>query len=137
MIIRNFNNFKFFRTYIGGSKKDEKKLFFNVQGTENDNSDCDWLEFRKMLIIYWDDILNVLITWEYFTKKISIGLLILSIALFNFKYISLIIFITSLLTALINHIIKKRKIDAANNYDFTLSITQNQIKEKYGFNFYN
>lgn len=137
MIKKNFNDFKFFRTYIGGSKKKEKKLFLDVQGTKKDNSECNWLEFRKILIKYWDDVLHVLISWECLTKKISINLLILSIIIFNFKYISIILFIISILTVLINHIIRKRKINVINNYDFTLSIAQNQIKEKYGFNFNN
>ena len=65
MIHRKFNNLKFTRTYIGGSKQRELEIFTVVQGTKEDNSDCNWIEYRRLLIEYCDDILNIVLTWVY------------------------------------------------------------------------
>jgi len=133
MINKTFNNFKFRRTYIGGSKKEEYNLFLKVQGIETD--DCDWLEFRKLLIKYWDDILHVLISWEYFMKVLSIYLLLISTILFKFQEISLLMFCISAITFISFLIIRKKRIHNMSSYQFTLSIASNQIKEIFGVDF--
>jgi hypothetical protein len=65
MVHRKFNGLKFRRTFIGGSKQEELKIFAEVQGTKEDNSECNWLEYRRILMQYSDDILNVIFSWRY------------------------------------------------------------------------
>jgi len=74
MIYRKFNNLKFTRTYIGGSKERENQLFLEVQGTKEDNSECNWIEYRRMLKEYSDDKLNILTSWVVVVKYIMLGL---------------------------------------------------------------
>lgn len=73
MIHRKFNNFKFRRTYIGGSKREENRMFLEVQGTKEDNSECNWFEYRRMLKEYCDDKLNILVSWIYLVKYLTIA----------------------------------------------------------------
>jgi len=72
MIHRKFDNLKFTRTYIGGSKQRENELFLEVQGTKEDNSECNWLEYRRMLKEYCDDKLNILLSWILVTKNLRL-----------------------------------------------------------------
>jgi hypothetical protein len=67
---------KYRRTYIGGSKKKENEIFLKVQGTKEDNSDCDWLEYRRLLKIYRDDILLIFDSWKGLFLRESYALLI-------------------------------------------------------------
>jgi len=79
MIHRKFENLKFRRTYIGGSRKAEARMFTEVQGTKEDNSECNWLEYRDILKTYCDDKLNILISWIYVTKNLRIPLVVLAL----------------------------------------------------------
>jgi hypothetical protein len=72
MIHRKFNNLKFRRTYIGGSKQEETRRFTEVQGTKEDNSECNWFEYRRMLKEYCDDKLNIILSWKLVSKNISL-----------------------------------------------------------------
>ena len=72
MIHRKFSNLKFRRTFIGGSKKEELKRFAEVQGTKEDNSECNWLEYRQLLKTYCDDKLNILLSWIYVSKNLRL-----------------------------------------------------------------
>ena len=104
MIHRKFNTLKFSRTYIGGSKKRELEIFLEVQGTKEDNSECNWLEYRRLLIEYCDDILNIILSWKYifgilrivfaglaalvsFVNPITSLFILLMSAIFHFLYI--------------------------------------------------
>jgi len=136
MIYKEFKSLKFQRSYIGGSRRNEDEMFLKVQGTqEDDYSDCDWLEFRKLLIKYWDDILHVFMSWEYFIKILTICLFITSIVLFKFQQISLIMFGVSIISFLTFIFIRKKRIRIISNYDFTLSIVSNEIKKIFGLDF--
>lgn len=64
MIHRKFNKLKFSRTYIGGSKQQENEIFASVQGTKEDNSECNWFEYRRLLMKYCDDNLNIILSWK-------------------------------------------------------------------------
>jgi hypothetical protein len=79
MIYRKFNKLKFKRTYIGGSKKRELEIFASVQGTKEDNSECDWFEYRRLLMNYCDDILNIIITWKTVSNVLRHAFLVLGI----------------------------------------------------------
>lgn len=79
MIHRKFDTLKFSRTYIGGSKKRENEMFADVQGTKEDNSDCNWLEYRRMLITYCDDMLNIIVSWRDTLGKLRIVFVVLAL----------------------------------------------------------
>lgn len=79
MIEINLEEAKYRRTYIGGSKKKEDEIFLRVQGTKADNSDCDWLEYRRMLKLYLDDVLLVLRSWKSLFLRESYAMLIISL----------------------------------------------------------
>jgi len=136
MIYRNFNKLKFKRTFIGGSKKNEKKIFEIVQGTKEDNSDCNWIEYRKIFIQYFDDILNIFLTWIYLIKILYIVFITLT---FLTSFINLNIFICFLLFSIclklgLKHLkIEERKKLSA--YNFALDIILLEIKRKTGFQF--
>lgn len=70
---------KYRRTYIGGSKKKEIEIFLKAQGTKEDNSDCDWLEYRRLLNTYLGDILLVLDSWKELFLRESYVMLIIAL----------------------------------------------------------
>jgi hypothetical protein len=133
MIHRTFEGFKLTRIYLGGSKKKEKDIFSTVQDVENDYLACDWLEFRRIIVKYWDDILHVIHSWEIILKLITLFLLISSILLFKYQHTSLILFSISIIFFSIYSYIKQRRIHILKMYGFTLSITNDKIKELFGF----
>ena len=99
MIDRTFLKYKFFRTFIGGgSKKHELEIFKKVQGSKEDNSDCDWFEYRRIFIQYFDDLLNVIFSWKILLKNLSYIFAILPIFLLSKSpLISIIIFLISII----------------------------------------
>ena len=79
MIHRKFKKRKFVRTYIGGSKAEELRMFTDVQGTKEDNSECNWLEYRRLLMEYCNDVLNVIVTWVDALKKLRVIFAVLAL----------------------------------------------------------
>lgn len=79
---------KYRRTYIGGSKKKEDEIFLKVQGTKEDNSDCDWIEYRRLLQIYKKDVFLVLSSWKQ--TLLYESYVMLFIALLWMKYSTLV-----------------------------------------------
>jgi len=135
MIYRKFNNLKFKRTYINGSKKNEFKAFTNVQGTKKDNSECDWIEYRRILTQYLDDVLHVLLSWRYVTNLLSI--ICALIALFVLYYslpISVTILSISLIFFLLSKYLSNREKLVLMGYDFSLDIILKEINTQTGFN---
>lgn len=136
MIHRKFDNLKFKRTYIGGSKKRELEIFNEVQGTKDDNSECDWIECRRIFTQYYDDLLNVIFSWKYLIDKLSIIFIILGILMiFAGKNISIFFLIISLgfyITYQIFKQIEKKNLFA---YSFSLDIILSAIKQETGFEF--
>ena len=59
MINRTYDKFKLFRTYIGGSKKKELESFLATRGGTDNGSEADWFEFRRLVIVQFEDILHV------------------------------------------------------------------------------
>jgi len=121
MIHRKFESRKFSRTYIGGSKQRELDLFLEAQGTKEDNSECDWIEYRRLLMEYCNDVLNVIVTWVDTLKKLRILFAVLAV-LISVKSIGIgLIF---LLLAAVSHAIhwhlKCMELKRLSAYNFSL-----------------
>ena len=124
MIDRTFLKYKFFRTFIGGgSKKHELEIFKKVQGSKEDNSDCDWFEYRRIFIQYFDDLLNVIFSWKILLKNLS------------YPLISIIIFLISIIFQILYLYLKNKIRKRLNDYNMCLTIILCEIKEQTGFEF--
>ncbi len=127
MIYREFDKLKFKRTYIGGSKQEELKRFKKVQGTKEDNSECNWIEYRKMLKQYLDDKLNIILSWKYLSGILRISFIVPAL-LFSIINIGIGIFV--LLVAVIFHILfwhfKCLEQKKLSEYNFSLNIINQQ-----------
>jgi len=136
MIHRKFNNLKFSRTYIGGSKQRELEIFTNVQGEEEDNSQVDWFEYRRVFKEYSDDILNIVLSWKYLTNVLSIGFAGLAL-LISFMSAAIGIFIFGIAVAL--HLtfqyFKYKEKKTLSAHDFSFDIILSAIKKQTGFEF--
>lgn len=136
MIYREFNKLKFKRTYIGGSKQNELKIFNCVQGTMKDNSDCNWFELRKLLTQYLDDILNIVLSWKYILSLLSIIFIIIGVlvSIIN-PYFSIPILSLSLIFQLISQYLKYLVRKKLSEYDFMFNLLLTEIKKQTGFSF--
>lgn len=136
MIHRNFKNFKFKRTYIGGSKQRELEIFTEVQGTKEDNSECDWLEYRRIFTQYSNDILNIILSWRFITFRLSFVFLALSVMFFFVNsYASLLIFIMSISFHLTFLYLIKREQKNLSAFNFSFDVILCEIKKQTGFVF--
>ena len=127
MIHRKFDGLKFSRTYIGGSKKSENQAFWDVQGVKEDNSDCDWFEYRRMLKEYLDDRLNVLLTWRYTTNILSIVFAVVALILtFRNVVLGLIVLQVSIILLAISKFLNHKEKNILSIYNFSLDII-NQV----------
>ena len=127
MIHRKFNNLKFTRTYIGGSKREELRLFTEVQGIKDDNSECNWLEYRRYFMEYCDDKLNILLSWSRLTGLlrpifIAIGVLV-SI---NSLGIGSIILGFALISHILYVHLKSLEQKRLSEYNFSLDVINSQ-----------
>jgi len=129
---KTFSKLKFFRTYIGGSKKSEFNIFQKVQGLDN-NTNCDWLEYRRILNIYFNDILNVIFSWKYLFHKLSIVLLILTFLTFNYLILSIVLIITSFIFRIIYEIFKFIELRKIKNFNMCITIAASKIYKETGF----
>lgn len=131
-IHRTFNTYKFTRTYLGGSKKIEKKLLYDVQDSDNDCINCNWVEFRKLFIPYFDDTLNVVFSWRKLMNIVRYALIGVSVLFIINVSIFGIIFGLSLISHLIYlrlNFIEKRKLF---EYDFCMVIINDNVRQKTG-----
>ena len=124
---------KYRRTYIGGSKKKETELFIKVQGTKEDNSDCDWLEYRRLLKVYLDDVLLVLSSWKGFFLRESYAFLIAGVIFMKTQQIFIICISIAILSQILYFIFKKKEKRFFKAYDMTQTILLNEIKKSTGF----
>ena len=127
MIHRKFNTLKFSRTYIGGSKKRENEMFADVQGTKEDNSDCNWLEYRRLLMTYCDDMLNIILSWKYVSGIMRIVFAGLTVLI---SFINPIISIFVLAVAAAFHFLclylKNKEMKNLAEYNFSLDTINQQ-----------
>ena len=123
---------KYRRTYIGGSKKKENEIFLKVQGTKEDNSDCDWLEYRRMLQTYLKDVLIVLSSWKnLFLRESYIALVC---ALIYMKHpITFYCFIgLGVLCQIVYFIFKEKEKRFVRAFDMSQTILLSEIKRTTG-----
>lgn len=127
MIHRKFSNLKFSRTYIGGSKKEELRIFAEVQGTKEDNSECNWLEYRRYFMEYCDDKLNILLTWREVSEKLRIVFAALALFLSYFQPVLGIVFlgVAGIFHILFWHL-KNLEARRLSEYNFSLNTINNQ-----------
>jgi hypothetical protein len=127
MVYRKFSTLKFSRTYIGGSKKRELEMFLDVQGTKEDNSECNWLEYRRLLMTYCDDILNIILSWKYISGILRIvfaGLAAL-VSLINPIY-SIIILAVAAGFHFLYIYLKNKEMKRLSEYNFSLNTINQQ-----------
>jgi len=123
MIQRKFNKLKFRRTYIGGSKQRELEIFASVQGTKEDNSECDWFEYRRLLMQYCDENLNIILSWRYVFNILRYGFLILGILIsFINPMYSVVAIIFGLIALVLFQIQKNKQIKRLAEYNFSLDV---------------
>lgn len=127
MIHRKFNRLKFRRTYIGGSKQREVEIFARVQGTKEDNSESDWFEYRRVLMQYCDDVLNITLSWRYVFNIMRYGFLVLGflISLINPMY-SIPAIILSIIALILFGILKSMESRKVAAYNFSLDVINQQ-----------
>jgi hypothetical protein len=134
MIERTFENLKFKRTYIGGSKLRENETFLKVQGNNEDNSDCDWLEYRRILMQYFDDILHVTMSWKLVTQHISIATMLIAIyLLFQNVYAFAVVQLISTAFYMSYLYFRNKERKRLLDYNFSLDLTLEEIKKQTGF----
>jgi hypothetical protein len=123
MIRREFDNWKFTRTYIGGSKKRENEIFIEVQGTKEDNSECNWLEYRRLFMQYCDDVLNIIVSWRDVLGKLRIVFAVLALLI---SILSIDVGIFFILLATISHAmhwhLKCLELKKMSEYNFSLDV---------------
>jgi len=133
MIIRNFEGKKYLRTYVGGSREKELETFLKVQGTKEDNSECDWLEYRRIFTAYFNDVLHVLLSWQDLVRKLSILTVILCALFFKIQIVFFILIGILIVLQIVQINLKLRQSRHANNYDLGLDITLSEIHKQTGF----
>jgi hypothetical protein len=125
---------KYRRTYIGGSKKKEDEIFLKVQGTKEDNSDCDWLEYRRLLKTYRDDILLVFDSWKGFFLRESYAFLICSLIFIKIHILFMICMGVAILLQLVYHLIKRKEKNKIKHFNMCEAVLLNEIKKATGLN---
>jgi hypothetical protein len=122
MINITYNKHKYFRTYINGSRNNEIETFIKVQGTKEDNSECDWFEYAALMQTYYRDLLNVFNSWKILTFRLSLIFMVVSILLFNTLVLSSIAMLLSLILMSIHLILKRKQEDHLKFYDLCLTV---------------
>jgi hypothetical protein len=136
MIHRTFDKMKFKRSYVGGSKQRELEIFAEVQGTKEDNSEVNWLEYRRVFTQYSDDILNVILSWKRLMSKLSIGFLILTgVALLINPVLAIMTLLVSVACRLTVQYFKHRENKSMSMYNYSLNIILSAIKNEAGLHF--
>ena len=108
-----FNNLKLFRTYIDGSKKNEKKAINNLDEELINNIDnlFLWMRLEKLMIKQRNDVLHFLWSWKVILKNLTFFLISLSFLLTLFsssKYVVFSPIIMSLFSVIAHKIITVR-----------------------------
>ena len=131
MINRVYSKYKYRRTYIGGSRKSELASIVSAQGHNDDNSDCNWIDYNKQLSEIFDDRLHVLFSWKSLTIELFQILTLLYIIPSN-SSIRLTIstaMVLSLITSItLSHFLNKR----LKIYDICISISHIELFKQTG-----
>ena len=136
MIHRKFDKLKFKRSYVGGSKERELEIFAEVQGTKEDNSEVNWLEYRRVFTQYSDDILNIILSWKRLMGRLSIVFLVLTgFAMLISPVMAIISLLISVGFRLVAQYFKKREDKNLSIYNYSLSVILSAIKKESGLHF--
>jgi len=127
MIHRKFNTLKFSRTYIGGSKKRELEMFLEVQGTKEDNSECNWLEYRRLLMTYCDDILNIILSWRYVSGilRVVFACLAMLVSFIN-PIVSVFVLVVAVGFHIFHNYLKNKEMKRLSEYNLSLNTINQQ-----------
>lgn len=137
---RTYNYFKLCRTYMGGSKKEQLKIFLDAQGIDEngvcDDSQINLYEFRRLVIIDFEDIIHVTFSRKIISEKFSYVALLVSLGLVLLKFVFLffICFGLSLIMHSFFHYFKYREKREVNNYNVVMALTNVAIHNEYGLN---
>ena len=129
---RIFIGRKYQRTYISGSSRNEIKAFYDVQDTDGNYENCDWINLRRMVITKYDDILHVMLSWENLLFEIGIGLILLSLIFFYFIPLLTGIFLgLSILSQITRQIVFHQRQKKYRDYNFALTMIISEIKKRF------
>ena len=126
----NYIGNKFFRTYLGGSKKKENKIFLEVQGISDGTLNCNWFEYRRILVDYFKDYTNVLFSWYNLFEKASYVLMGLAVLMLLTPIIPSILLVSGLVFYIVSRFLKKRLLFVLRGYDMSETLVLREI-EKY------
>lgn len=130
---RTYNHLKLNRSYIGNSKKKETKKFDEVQGNGNDDN-CDWIEYRRMLIQYFEDTIHVIFSWKIIAERTSIILMLFSIILLQLNILFSFLTITLSVIAILTSLILKNKLNKwTSMFEFSIGFVNGEVKKRNGF----
>lgn len=131
MINREYENLKFKRTYIGGSERKELEIFKQVQ---NVNGICDWIEYKRILFPYFEDVIHVAFSRAYITRILSVVFLAISFlfGFFHFNILTILTLSLSILSRSLFFIFDRKTIQALRSYDLSFDIVKNEIKKSTG-----
>lgn len=139
ILARDYNYLKIHRTYIGNSKKEQSRIFLKAQGIEkgkrnSDNPNVDWLEFRRLVIQNFEDIIHVIYSRKVIVESLSYILLLMSIPLLllNYNLLFIISFGLSSLLYIFFEYYKRKEIKEAFNYHVVITITNSMIRKEFG-----
>ena len=130
-INRNYENLKLLRTYTGGSKEKELEIFMQVQ---NVGGECDWIEYRRILFQYLEDVLHINFSRSIISKILSyifMGFAFL-LGLLHFAILSILILLLSILFRALFIYYKKKIKEAKLSYSMSVDIVKREIKNLTG-----
>jgi len=124
---RNYEYLKFKRTYTGGSKAKELEIFDRVQNT---NDCCDWIEYRRILFPYLEDMLHVNFSRSFIAKKLSFLFLGLSFLLgfFHVTILSIIVLLLAIIFRISLFSFERKIRETQLSYNMSIGIVKNEIK---------
>jgi len=124
---RNYEYLKFKRTYTGGSKAKELEIFDRVQNT---NDCCDWIEYRRILFPYLEDMLHVNFSRSFIAKKLSFLFLGLSFLLgfFHVTILSIIVLLLAIIFRTLLFSFERKIRETQLSYNISVGIVKNEIK---------
>ena len=126
-INRNYKNLKLLRTYTGGSKEKELEIFMQVQ---NVGGECDWIEYRRILFPYLEDVLHINFSRSIVTKILSytfMGFAFL-LGLLHLAVLSILILSLSISFRALFVYYKKKIKEAKLSYNLSVVTIKREIK---------
>lgn len=137
-MVRNYDSLKLRRTYIGGSKTEELKIFLNAQGIKSDeisdDPEINWFEFRRLSITNFEDIIHVTFSRKLFSEITSYFLLFTSfyLTLLNYHILFFISLGISLVFQAFSYYFKRKENKEILNYNLVIALTNNMILNESG-----